>query len=110
MSNLGTIRSTGSIYLVRFKEPPYGGNPTDVFLFSSIQAIYNMFTKEQIGCQVERLWNIGLTKGKSYQSKTCTITKEPFIRMKRKSAPTSGDVSEDDVYMRTNKKTLVDGI
>ena len=77
--------------MVRFVEPPYGGSSTDVFLFTSMQAIFSTFTKEQIGCGVKRLWNIGLAKGNAYKSKNCTITKEPFMRMKRKSAPTTGE-------------------
>lgn len=85
-----------SVYMVRFVEPPYGGSSTDIFLFSSIQAIYGTFTKEQIGCGVNRLWNIGLAKGNSYKSKNCTITKEPFMRMKHKSSPISDDNLTND--------------
>lgn len=82
--------------MVRFVEPPYGGSSTDVFLFTSIQAIYCTFTKEQIGCGVNRLWNIGLAKGNAYKSKKCTITKEPFTRMKHKSSPISDDNLAND--------------
>lgn len=52
-----------SVYMVRFVEPPYCGSATDIFLFSSLQAIYGTFTKEQIGCGVNRLWNIGEIEG-----------------------------------------------
>lgn len=94
-----------SIYMVRFVEPPYGGSSTDVFLFTSIQAIYGTFTKEQIGCGVNRLWNIGLAKGNAYKSKYCTITKEPFMRMKRKSAPISDDnLTNDSLHDNKSKR------
>lgn len=80
------------IYRVSFKNEPAGDNVwiTDHF-FGSLSAIYDTFTAEQIGCGVNRLWNIGFAKGNAYKSKKCTITKEPFLRMKHKSSPISDD-------------------
>lgn len=73
------------IYRVSFKEPPVPDEPsrTDWF-FSSLAAIYDQFSKEEIGCQVSRLWNLKITPGNPYNGRRCTITKEPVQRKKRR--------------------------
>lgn len=75
------------IYRVDFNEPPIDGDPRTDFFFHSLAAIYEVFTAEQIGCKVTRLWNIGLSHGNSYEGRRCRITKEPISRKKRRNAP-----------------------
>ena len=41
-----------TIYRVRFKEPPLSGDERTEFFFTSLAAIYEVFTAEQIGCRV----------------------------------------------------------
>lgn len=70
------------IYRVTFKKAPFEGEgdpagKTD-FFFSSLAAIYDLFTSEQIGCKVHRLWNIKITENNPYIGRKCTITKEPL--------------------------------
>jgi len=69
------------IYKVSFKKAPFNGGKTD-FLFGSLSAIYDSFTREQIGCKVSRLWNYKVTPEHPYIGRKCTITKEPFMRKK----------------------------
>ncbi len=64
------------VYRVSFNEPPMPGSDNTEFFFSSLAAIYDRFTPEQIGCKVTRLWNIGVSKGKKYGGRRCTIVKE----------------------------------
>ena len=52
-----------TIYRVRFKEPPLSGDERTEFFFTSLAAIYEVFTAEQISCRVNRLYNIGLPVG-----------------------------------------------
>lgn len=75
------------IYRVAFSEPPLSGDERQEFFFYSLSAIYEMFSPEQIGCRVSRLWNLGIAQGNVYQGRRCSIRKEPIIRKKRIKAP-----------------------
>ena len=44
-----------TIYRVQFKEPPLNDDERTEFFFTSLAAIYDVFTAEQIGCRVNRL-------------------------------------------------------
>lgn len=89
--------SEESIYRVSFKVPPLlGVDDRTEFFFHSLAAIFEVFTPEQVGCKVTRLWNIGVSQGNTYEGRLCTITKEPISRKRRKSAPTTGDNSASD--------------
>ena len=69
------------IYRVAFKVSPLlGVNDRTEFYFHSLAAIYGTFTTVQIGCKVTRLWNIGVSHGKPYDGRRCSITKEPILR------------------------------
>jgi hypothetical protein len=70
------------IYRVSFKEPIDG--KTDYF-YGSLSAIFTNFTPEEIGCKVQRLWNIKITEDKPYFGRKCTITKEPLARKKQRN-------------------------
>ena len=69
------------IYRVSFKEPKNGR--TDYF-YGSLSAIYTNFAPEEIGCKVERLWNVKITEYNPYFGRKCTITKECLTRKKQK--------------------------
>ncbi len=73
------------IYRVSFLEERAGDNTwaTDYY-FTSLSAIYEQFTPEQIGCKVENPWNAKIALNKPYVGKKCTITKEPLRRKKHK--------------------------
>lgn len=73
------------IYRVSFKEPPFEDDARSDFYFTSLAAIYQHFTKEQIGCAVSRLWNLKISPDKPYVGRKCTITKELLTR-KRQTA------------------------
>lgn len=59
------------------------------FFFTSLAAIYDVFTAEQIGCKVNRLYNIGLPDGTPYDGKRCLITQEA-IHSKAQKSPFTG--------------------
>lgn len=69
---------SGFVYRVSFNEPPIQGDDETDFFFTSLSAIYERFSPEQIGCKVSRLWNIGLSGGMPYEGRRCRITKEPL--------------------------------
>ena len=74
------------IYRVSFKREQAGDNVwCDDYFFTSLSAIYEQFTPEQIGCKVERLWNLKISPDKPYVGRKCTITKELLTR-KRQTA------------------------
>lgn len=73
------------IYRVSFNEPPadFYGEQCD-FFFTSLAAIYDQFDKQEIGCQVERLWNLKISPNNPYIGRKCTITKERLSRKQQK--------------------------
>lgn len=71
------------IYHVSFKEPRHGRKE---FYFTSLAAIYGQFSREDIGCRVERLWAVGVSDGNRYEGRKCTITREAVYRKNRNKA------------------------
>lgn len=74
------------IYRVAFNEPPIENDERTDFFFSSLSAIYEIFTPEQVGCKVSRLWNIGVSKGNAYEGAKCKITVEPLTSKSQNKA------------------------
>lgn len=74
------------IYRVAFVEPPFSDSEETDFYFSSLRAIYELFTPEQIGCRVTNLWLVGVRKGETYRNKLCEITRHPLYRMLKNNA------------------------
>lgn len=72
------------IYRVAFNEPPLENDDSWEFYFTSLSAIYEKFTPEQVGCKVSRLWNLKITPDKPYNGRRCRITKDPVLRKKRR--------------------------
>lgn len=75
-----------TIYRVQFKEPPLNDDERTEFFFTSLAAIYEVFTAEQIGCKVNRLYNIGLPNGTPYNGRRCGISQEAIHSKSQKSA------------------------
>lgn len=87
------------IYRVAFHDPPIENDERKDFFFSSLSAIYEDFTPEQIGCKVSRLWNIGVSGGTPYDGAKCKITREPLTaksRNKPESRLNSGEQKLDN--------------
>lgn len=74
------------IYRVNFDEPPISGDQRCDFYFFSLAAIYELFTPQEIGCGLRRLWAVGLRRGTVYENRhrTVRITREEVARMRRK--------------------------
>lgn len=66
-----------SIIKVQFFKPVDG--KTDYY-FGSLKAIYERFTPEQIGCNVERLWSSNITPDNPKATSKCIISKHNVIR------------------------------
>lgn len=71
------------IYRVAFKEPPIDGDDRTDFFYTSMSAIYDDFTPDQIGCRVSRLWNLGVGRGNVYEGRRCRITQESVASKKQ---------------------------
>ncbi|MGL5913205.1 MAG: hypothetical protein ACRCZB_03490 [Bacteroidales bacterium] len=50
------------------------------YYFSSLAAIYEHFSADDIGCKVGNLWRHKIVEGKPYKNKKCTISKETVRR------------------------------
>lgn len=74
-----------SIYKVVFKAPPLSDDNRTEFFFTSLSAIFDTFTPEQVGCNVPRLWNIGVSQGQPYVGRLCQITKEEITAKTQKN-------------------------
>ncbi len=72
-------KSTEFIYKVSFRESPKNDGRKD-FYFTSLAAIYEQFTSEEIGCNVENLWRVGVRVGNPYYGKLCSVTRETIVR------------------------------
>lgn len=64
------------IYHVKLYKPTEGKAD---FFFSSITAIYNTFTSEQIGLARQTLYQQSLEPGGEYRTKFCTVKKEEVL-------------------------------
>ncbi|MBW8524272.1 hypothetical protein K0U91_03455 [Chryseobacterium chendengshani] len=67
------------IYHVKLHEPIEGKAD---FFFSSITAIYNTFTAEQIGVARQTLYQQSLQPGDEYRTKFCVVKKEEVLNNK----------------------------
>jgi hypothetical protein len=70
------------VYKVSFIEPVNG--KTD-YIFGSLAAIFDVFSPEQIGCKVTRLWNLKIFEDKPYAGRKCTVSKEPLHRKRQQN-------------------------
>ena len=75
-----------SIYKVAFATPPLSDDDRTEFYFTTVVAIYDMFTARQVGCGCRRLYNLKVPSGVPYVGKRCKITKELILKKRRKKA------------------------
>jgi len=79
----------GNIYKVVFTTPPLSDDDRTEFYFTSLAAIYDTFTVEQVGCGYRRLYNLKVPSGTPYNGRLCQITRETFSR-KTQNNPCEG--------------------
>lgn len=76
---------TQYIYSVVFFSAPLKNKPRQrFFLFSSLAAIYDVFSVEQIGCCIGHLYNIKVPDGSVFAGKRCIIKREPLFSKRQK--------------------------
>lgn len=65
------------IYSVVFFAAPIPGKAHQKsFLFSSLAAIYDVFSVEQIGCSLGHLYNLQISKGAVFAGQDCIVKRE----------------------------------
>lgn len=74
------------VYSILFFAPP---RPAEMprqkfFLFSSLAAVYDVFSVEQIGCTLGHLYNLKVPDGAAYCGKRCIIKREPVVSKRQK--------------------------
>lgn len=68
------------VYGVLFFAAPFRDKPRQrYFLFSSLAAIYEVFSVEQIGCSLGHLYNLKVPDGSAFAGKRCIIRREPVV-------------------------------
>lgn len=73
------------VYSVLFFAAPVPGKPRQkFFLFSSLAAIFEVFSVEQIGCSLGHLYNLKVPDGSAYAGKRCFIKREPVVSKRQK--------------------------
>lgn len=80
-------KETGAryIYSVVFYGAPFRSKPRQrFFLFSSLAAIYDLFSVEQIGCSLGHLYNLKVPDGSAFAGKRCIIKREPLYSKRQK--------------------------
>ncbi len=75
-----TMKTELHIYRVAFPEPPIEGDPRTDFFFTSLAAIYDLFTPGQVGCGVKRLWSLHVSDGFVYDGGKARVSVEPLYR------------------------------
>lgn len=72
-------------YSVLFFGAPLPEHPRQkFFLFSSLAAIFEVFTPEQIGCGLRHLYNIKVPDGSAFVGKRCIIKREKVLAKRQK--------------------------
>lgn len=65
------------VYTVLFFAAPYADQPRrKVFVFSSLAAIYDLFSRDVVGCSLGHLYNLQVPSGSVYCGKRCIIKRE----------------------------------
>lgn len=73
------------VYSVVFFGAPFRDKPRQkFFLFSSLAAIYEVFSVEQIGCSLGHLYNLKVPDGSAFAGKRCIIKREPVVSKRQK--------------------------
>lgn len=75
------------VYSVLFFAAPLPEKPRQkFFLFSSLAAIFEVFSPEQIGCGLGHLYNLQVPSGSAFAGKRCIIKREKVFS-KRQNCP-----------------------
>lgn len=90
MKNKGNITY---IYRVVFVAPPIEGDDRITFYFSSLAAIYELFTRQQMGVALKTLWSHKLSDSGVYCGDRVTITREPLMRKLKRNAGSASRAS-----------------
>lgn len=73
------------IYVVLFFAAPFADKPRQkFFLFSSLAAIYEVFSVEHIGCTLGHLYNLKVPDGSAFAGKRCIIKREKVFSKRQK--------------------------
>lgn len=73
------------VYGALFFAAPFADKPRQLyFLFSSLAAIYEVFSVEQIGCTLGHLYNLKVPDGAAFAGKRCIIKREPVVSKRHK--------------------------
>ncbi len=72
-------------YSVLFYAAPLRDQPRQkFFLFSSLAAIFEVFSPEQIGCGLRHLYNLKVPEGSAFAGKRCIIKREKVFAKRQK--------------------------
>ncbi len=73
------------VYSVLFFGAPLPDRPRQkFFLFSSLAAIFEVFSVEQIGCSLRNLYNLKVPDGSAYAGRRCVIKREKVLAKRQK--------------------------
>lgn len=73
------------VYSVLFFAAPLPEKPRQkFFLFSSLAAIFDVFSPEQIGCGLGHLYNLQVPSGSAFAGKRCIIKREKVFSKRQK--------------------------
>ena len=73
------------VYSVLFFSTPLPDKPMQkYFLFSSLAAIYEVFSVEQIGCSLGHLYNLKVPDSSTYAGKRCIIKRDKVLSKRQK--------------------------
>lgn len=73
------------VYSVLFFAAPNPEKPRQkFFLFSSLAAIFETFSTEQIGCSLGHLYNLKVPDGTAFAGKRCIIKREKVFSKRQK--------------------------
>lgn len=85
--NEKTTTNVNYIYSVLFYGAPHPivAPHQKFFLFTSLSAIYEVFTREQLGVSLKHLYNVHVSDGSTYSGKRCIIRREKVYSKKQQS-------------------------
>lgn len=73
------------VYSVLFFAAPFPSKPRQkFFLFSSLAAIFEVFSPELIGCGLGHLYNLQVPSGTAFAGKRCIIKREKVFSKRQK--------------------------
>lgn len=85
--NEKTTTNVNYIYSVLFYGAPLpiAAPHQKFFLFTSLSAIYEVFTRKQLGVSLKHLYNVHVSDGTAYTGKRCIIRRERVYSKKQQT-------------------------